>query len=392
MTGSRIFVVILLGLSFLPAPVSAATFATQRTLVVSESPTENIYLAGTDVTVAAPLPADITAAGGTLTISAPVTGDALLAGGTVTIDKPVEGDVRAVGAHITINAPVTGDIALAGSVVTASTTARDVRVIAGVARITGAGGNAVIYGSEVYLSGTFAGDVEVIASDRVTLLEGTHILGSLRYDAPQEAGIPSSAVVDDGVTYVGASSYLPTVEQAKTFAIAGASVFFVVRILAILIGAALLAGLFPAFSQLVADKALSHSPGRFILLALLGFGIAVATPVLMFILLVSFVGAGVAFLLAAAYALLLMLGYLYAGILAGAALGRSLLNRPRVTWKVALLGMFVLYFISVIPVFGSTVLFVLMMAATGSIAAIAYRFAFGRTEDAPDALPVAPSL
>lgn len=365
--------------SFLaPLSVSAATLASARTLVVSEAPTDNLYLTGTDITVTVPLPADIMALGGTLTLSGAVIGDALLGGGTVNVTRGIGGDLRAAGGQVIVSGPVAGDLLLAGGSVVASTTALDTRIIGGNVKLMGSGGPAYVYGADIVLSGEFAGDVEVVASDRLTLLEGTVIKGALKYDAPQQAGIPASVRVEGGVTYTGASSYLPTVEQAKTFALAGASVLFIVHIIAVLIAAGLLAGLFPVFSQRVADKALSRTPGRFALLALLGFGVAFAAPVLILILLVSFVGMGVALILGAAYVLLLMLGYLYAGILAGAALARGLVKRTKVTWKFALLGMLVLYLIGVIPVIGDLVTFVLFLVATGAIVSIAYQFAFGK--------------
>lgn len=383
MTGVRLFAALFLALAVLPSTAAAATYVNARTVVVAEPPEGNAYLAGTDVTVAVPLPKDVLAAGGTLTLAAPVEGDALLAGGTVTVERPVSGDVRAAGAHVIVSAPVSGDLAIAGGTVIASSTASDLRVIGGTVHVTGSGGKAVIYGANITLAGTFAGDVEVIASDRFTLAEGTRVEGALRYDAPQQAEIPTSATIAGEVTYIGGSSYLPTVEQAKTFALAGASVFFVVRILAVVIAAALLAGLFPQFTQAVADRVLSRTPGRFALLALLGFAIVFAAPVLIFLLLVSFVGMAAAFLLLAAYLLLIMLGYLYAGIVAGAALGRNLLKRPYVTWKLALLGMLVLYLVGMVPVLGGLVVFVLFLAGTGAIVAIAFRFAFARYAEEP---------
>ncbi len=378
MKRSRIAAAILLMLLLTPGAVSAATLASARTLVISEAPAENLYLAGTDITVTVPLPADLLALGGTLSLSAPVAGDALLGGGTVSVLHPVEGDVRAVGGQITVSAPITGDLMLAGGSVVASTTARDTRIIGGTVRLTGSGGPVVIYGADVTLSGNFDGDVEIIASDRITLAEGTRIAGTFEYDAPQQAAIPASAEITGAVTYIGDSSYLPTIEQAKTFALAGASVLFVVKVIAVLILAGLFAGLFPVFSQRVADKALSRTPGRFALLGLLGFGMVFATPMLVLLLMVSFVGIGVAFFLGTAYILLLMLGYIYAGILAGAALSRGLMKRTQVTWKFALLGMLALYLISVVPVVGGLVSFVLFLVATGSIISILFHFAFTR--------------
>ena len=373
--------VLAIGLSLVPSSASAATLIRSRTLVVSEAPPENLYLAGTDVTVTVPLPADVLAAGGTLTLSAPVAGDAFLAGGSIQATRPVSGDLRAAGAHVEVLAPVSGDLMLAGETVTASSTARDTLIAGGTVKLTGSGGAVTVYGADVMLSGEFKGDVKVVASDTLTLAEGTKIHGTLRYNAPQEVAIPVDAVVDEGVTYTGSASYLPTTEEAKTFALAGASVLFVVRIVALLIAAALVAGLFPVLSLTVADRTLSRTPGKFVLLALLGFAVVIATPVLALLLLVSFVGAGVSLLIGIAYLLLLILGYLYAGIVAGAALSRGLLKRPEVTWKTALLGMLALCLIRVIPIFGGLVAGILFLVSTGALVSIAYRFAFGTRHD-----------
>lgn len=378
MTWKRSISALFLAAFILPSTVSAATYVNARTVVVAEPPEGNAYLAGTDVTVAVPISGDVSAVGGTLTLAAPTEGDALLAGGTVTVERPVEGDVRILGAQVVVTAPITGDLAIAGGTVIASSTASDLRVLGGTVQVTGSGGKATIYGANVYLSGSFAGDVEVIATDHLALAEGTQIAGSLKYDAPQQAAIPQTATITNGVIYTGASNFLPTVEQAETFALAGASVFFVVRILAVLIAAAVLAGLFPQFSQYVADRALAPSPGRFALLALLGFAVVFAAPVLIFLLLISFVGMAAAFLLLAGYVLLLMLGYLYAGIIAGAALGRNFFKRSFVTWKLALLGMLVLSLVGLVPVLGKLVVFILFLAATGALVSIAFRFAFSR--------------
>ncbi|HRH55680.1 MAG TPA: hypothetical protein PK609_02335 [Candidatus Paceibacterota bacterium] len=378
MTCPRLLAVILAVAVLAPVSASAATFASARTLVISEATAENAYLAGTDVTVAAPVTGDVLGAGGTMTIAAPVEGDTLLIGGSVSVDRAVSGDVRAAGGRVSVNAPITGDLVIAGGSVTASSTAAETRIIGGTVAVNGSGGKAVIYGAEVHLSGIFGADVEVIATDRLTLADGTIIKGSLKYDAPQEALIPATASVTNGVLYTGNSSYLPTVEEAQTFAIAGAGVFLIVRILAVLIGAALLAGLFPVFSQTVTDKVLAPSVGRFVVLALLGFAVVFAAPVFIFILLVSFVGMVVAIVLLLAYLLLLILGYLYAGVIAGSALGRGLLKRTRVTWKLALLGMLVLYLVSAVPILGGLIVFVLFLAATGGIVAIAYRYVFRR--------------
>ncbi|MEK7511100.1 MAG: hypothetical protein AAB582_02605 [Patescibacteria group bacterium] len=376
---------ILAGLTLLllvPSMALASTVRTERTLVVAEPIADNAYLAGTDVNVVAALGGDLLSVGGTLTVNAPIAGDAFLAGGTIDVKRPVAGDVRAAGGRIIVEDDIEGDLVLAGGIIDVTGTASSTQIAGGNVRLAGgAGGPVLIYGGEVFLAGEFMGDVEVFASDRLTLGEGTHIHGTLKYNAPQQVGIPTSAVIDGGVAYTGGSSYLPSVEEAKRFAIAGAGVFFVASVLATVIAAGLLAGLFPAFAQRVTERVLSRSPRRFVLHALLGFAIVVATPVLILILLLSFVGTVVAILLALAYFFLLILGYLYAGIIAGAALMRGLLKRSSVSWRSAVLGMFVLYLIGVIPVLGKLVILILGAGAIGAIATIAYRFTFSRSDE-----------
>ncbi|HEX2792353.1 MAG TPA: hypothetical protein VHO23_01375 [Candidatus Paceibacterota bacterium] len=377
----------LLALAFLlPLCTLASTVETSRSLVVSGAIPDNAYLSGTDVNVTVALPADVMAAGGTLTLQAPVAGDAMLVGGTVDVKGPVAGDARILGGRVVVEDRIGGDLVVAGQSVLVMGSASSTRIAGGSVRLTGGSDGPVhIYGADVYLSGTFDGDVNVVASDSVTLGEGTVIRGALKYNAPQEATLPLSATVDGGVAYTGSFAYLPTNEEARTFALAGASVLFVVRIVAALIAVGLLAGLFPALSRSLIDTALVRSPRRFVLHALLGFAILIATPVFMLLLALSFVGLGVAFMLALLYLLLLMLGYLGAGILAGALLSRLILKKPYVSWRGAVLGMLALHIIGLVPAVGFLATLALALVAMGALLLIFYRFAFTRERDEDDA-------
>ena len=365
-----------------PAFAFASTLETNRTIVLSEETTGNAYLAGTDITVTALQSGDVLAAGATVHIAAPLSGDAMLAGGTVEISRPIAGDVRIVGGQITIDGAIGGDLVVVGGTVTASTSAKDTRIAGGSVQLSGgSNGPVTIYASDITLSGDFKGDVTLVASDHITLSDDTHIHGVLKYNAPQQIVIPATVTIDGGASYIGSSSFLPTTQEAHTFAVAGASILFVVHLIAVLILAGLLAGLFPDLTDSIVTRALSHSTRRFTLLSLLGFALIVATPVLILILLLSFVGIAVAFLLIALYALFFMLAYVYAGVLAGAVLARALMKRSVITWKEAVIGTLVLYVIGIVPILGPLVKFILIMAAGGSIASIAYVFAFRRTQE-----------
>ncbi len=369
-----------------PVSVYAAELHSMRSLVVSEPISENAYLAGSDVSVAAPLAADLVAAGGTLTVLAPVGGDALLAGARVDVRKPVAGDVRVAGADILVDSTVGGDLMAVGASITASTSAKDMHLAGATVRIAGSGGKVKAYGADIYLSGVIPGDVEVFASDKLFIADGTKILGSLRYDAPQQVVVPPTATIAQGVTYTGSSSFLPTNEEAKRFAIAGAGVFIIVRILTIVLATGLVAGLFPGVARDATHRVTRTSVRRTVLYALLGFAVLVATPVLIVLLLASFVGAMLALMLAALYALLCMLAYVYAGIVAGATLAHALFKKEYITWRTAVLGALTLYVVGVVPVLGFLVVAFLTTASAGALVAIAYRAAFmrGREEFSSD--------
>ncbi len=365
----------------LPFSVSAATLQSARTIVVSEPVSQNLYLAGSDLTIAAPLAGDLIATGGNLSVSASVAGDALLAGGTVLVRKPVAGDVRVVGGEVTVDSSVGGDLMIAGGTVSASTTALDTHIAGGTVRVSGSGGNVMVIGADVYLSGTICGDALVTASDKIFIAEGTVITGALKYDAPQQVSVPATATIGGGVTYTGSSAFLPTNEEAKQFALAGAGVLLIVRIIAIVIAAGVVVGLFPRLATMVVERTILRTPRKSVLFALLGFATMVVTPVLILFLLISFVGFALALLLAALYVLLLVLAYLYAGLIAGAALARALFKKERISWRTAVLGTVALYIVSSVPVLGFLVVCVLTSMALGALIVIAYRAAFSRPTD-----------
>ena len=361
----------------------AATVLSGQTLSISTSTPDNAYLFAGQARVDAPLPADLCAAAGTLIVAAPVAADALLAGGTVDLEKPVGGDARIAGGKINTTDSVGGDLMIAGAAVSVSGKAKNTEIIGGTVDINnGSNGPVVIYGADVSLAGQFNGDVEVVAADKVTLAEDTVIHGVLKYNAPQQADIPDSAHIDKGVNYIGSAAWLPTEKQAKTFATAGILVFWIVRIAATLVATGLIAGLFPVFTDRVVEVTLRRTPERFMLMTLLGFAGFIATPVLFLLLSVSFVGIGIALILLAAYVLFLVLAYIYASVLVGAMFMRFLRRRSatttRISWRVAILGVLLLYVIGSVPYIGLLIKLVLGAAAGGALLSLFYTFAFRR--------------
>lgn len=369
---------LILAFVMLPASLHAASIEADRSLEITESPVDNAYVAGGEVRILAPLPADLLAAAGTLRVFAPVAGDAFLLGGTVEVGAPVAGDVRTAGGHITVTESVAGDLAAFGGFVRVVGTAGNINVAGGTIELLGgARGPVTAYGGSVTLSGEFAGNVHVVASDRITIAEGTIIRGVLEYNAPQEAGIPESADITGGIRYVGSAAFLPTAEEAQAYALAGIGIFLVVRVIAAMLAAGLVTGLFPTFSRRLTNTVLDHSFQGFMRVTIIGLGIMLLTPLLIFLLLVSFVGIGLAALTTVLYALLLILAYLFAAAILGSAIARFVFKRTTVLWHDAALGMLVLYLIGLIPVIGFLVAFILSAATLGAIFSLFQTFAFG---------------
>lgn len=370
---------LIVALSLLPCSVGAATVAAEEALTLSEASSGNAYLAGANVRVTAPISGDVSALGADIIVLAPVNGDALLFGGRIEAGGAVDGDLRAFGGRLFIKGNAEGDIFATGWSVKVSGKGSDMRIGGVNVEVTGgSNGRTAIFGSSITLGGEFAGDVEVFASDHLTLLPSAHILGSLEYDAPQQADIQEGAIIEGDVAYTGSASFLPTKEEAQTFALAGAGLFLIVRILSGMVASGLIAGLFPRFANDVASRILRRSWRKFILLALLGFGIAVVTPILAFFLAASFVGFGIAFLIGSAYVLLALLSFFTAGIVVGALIARLVFKKEKVTWRSATAGALALSLIGMVPFVGVPVTMALVVASAGAIVTSCYRFAFGR--------------
>ncbi|MDB5244659.1 MAG: hypothetical protein JWN18_529 [Parcubacteria group bacterium] len=377
-----LFLFLIPAIAFAATPRNPTSFSAAQSLLATSSALGNAFVAGTSVVVTAPVFGDFSAIGGSIVTAAPVSGDDLLLGGSVRSRATVGGDVRAAGGGISIDEPVAGDLVAFGySVVDAGRAGGSVFIAALNTTITdGAGGPVTIYGNNISLAGDFAGSVHIVAGGRVTLAASTTISGSLFYEAPEPANIPTSVVISGGVKYTNAS-YLPNVGTSRILALVSVGFFLFARILGALILAGLLAGLFPRLAEEVVNRAHSSSIRSILLTTLLGFGIFVATPILLVTLLLTFVGIGLAFLLLLGYALLFLFALLYAGILLGGALTRRYMKRDHVLWHDGVLGMLLFSAITLVPIIGLWVALLLALYTAGTLLQLFYAFAFPHERD-----------
>lgn len=319
--------------------------------------------------------------GGSIVAAAPVQGDELLFAGTVGSRASVTGDLRAVGGSIRIEGPVSGDVVAFGySVFDFSRTLGSTFIVAANTTLSnGAAGPVIIYGNNISLTGDFASNVNIVATGRLSLGANTTIHGMLTYEAPEPASIPASATVLGGISYTNAS-YLPDAGTSRILALVSIGFFLFARILGALILAGLLAGLFPKLAEAIADRAYSGRPQNILLTMLLGFAILVASPVLIILLALTFVGIGLALLLFVLYALLVLLALLYAGILIGSVFARQFAKRDIVLWRDGMLGMLAFSLIALVPFIGLFVVLVLSLFSAGALLLIFFHFAFPHEE------------
>ncbi|MCX6787341.1 MAG: hypothetical protein NTY93_02340 [Candidatus Kaiserbacteria bacterium] len=373
-----LFISLLIPASALAANTPASFSAARSILTESPSP-GNVYAAGASVVMTAPVAGDFSAIGGSITTAAPVAGDVLLLAGSLSSRAPIAGDLRVAGGSITIEKPVAGDLVAFGlSVYDSGRAGGSIFIVALNTSLTnGASGPVTIYGNNISLAGDFTGNVKVVASGRVALAPNTTIHGALSYEAPEKAIIPASATIVGDITYRDVS-YLPNAGTSRALAFISVGFFLFVRILGALILAGLLAGLFPRLAEVITERAYTARLRAILLTMLLGFAVLAATPILLMLLALTFVGVGVALLVFIVYALVVFLALLYSGILLGGIFARRYARRETARWYDGVFGMLALSFIALVPFIGPLAMLLLTTFSTGALLLVFFNFAFPR--------------
>ncbi|HET7362960.1 MAG TPA: polymer-forming cytoskeletal protein [Burkholderiales bacterium] len=307
---------------------------------------------------------DLIAAGGELRVTAPVAGDLVVAGGSVRLDGAVEHNVYAAGGQVGFDGAAARNARIAGGSVAIGPRARiggNASLAGGQVEMRGSIGGYLQAGAgHVLIDGPVAGDVDASAGD-VELGPRARIAGKLRYRAKAPLNMDPAAQVAGGVERLELPRH-PTPPPRWLFR-AG----FVIWSLGLVVLAAVLAWLLPAFSARVADNARR----RFGWSLLTGFVALVAVPPAVLVLMVTVVGLPLAILTALAYAALMLVGYVASGIAIGnAALARWQAERAAHTgWRVAAAaaGTLILSLVALIPWLGGLVAFLALLAGIGAL-------------------------
>lgn len=204
--GLAVLFMVVLATVLLAAPALAAEVRglDDVTIASGEVVDDDLYVAGSSITIDGTVNGDLWAAGGTLTINGRVNGDVVAAVSTLNIDGEVGQVVRVVAGEANIGGDIGDDLLFGGGDLTISSTAEiggDLLFAASKVRVDGIiNGYIRGAGDEVTLADGVGGDVQV-GVDELTVASNAVIWGNLTYTSENEADIQSGAQIGGTITH-----------------------------------------------------------------------------------------------------------------------------------------------------------------------------------------------
>ena len=323
---------------------------------------DDLYLAGGQVDLYATVDGDVVVAGGQLNLEGDVRADVIAAGGDVELRGTVVDDARIAGGNVRVLANIGDDLVAAGGRLqlgakneiggSAWLSAGDISVDGKIAQQLRANAGRII------INGTVGSDVEIWA-EHIEISSTAVIMGKLNYTSPNPAMIAEGARIEGKINYTPVD--VPIAPLVAGLLFAG-----ILILLSLVITGVVFYLVFPGVAQRCSST-IREEPW-----SSLGYGLAVFAggPVVIIFLLSTGIGVLLALLLLAAYLFILLPGYV-AGAYFVADTGLRKLKKNeagKVTHVVALaLSMVTLSFVNLIPVLGSLVNWLVLLAGIGAL-------------------------
>lgn len=338
----------------------------------------NLVKAGQIINIEADVPQDIIAVGQSVVINGNVKGDVLAAASSIRINGDVEGNIRVAGSNVEINGRVGKNLNAFGANVVLgedSEIAWDVVAYGGSVevrgkingRMDGGGGSIIIAGGIgkggklslgdgklSILSPAIIGDsLEYVSEEKAEVADGAQIAGELKQTAPEVK------------SKTGKSGWTPFWWFSKVVSLFG---LFVVGLVIV--------GVCKKRTAKVFDK-MFKKPGQSILW---GIVYAIATPIVLFLLLFTVIGIPLSLIGFALYLISLYLAKVFAGIAIGILVLSKIKKKNDISLMLAMvLGLIILILLKSIPFVGWIIGLVAMWWALGAI--VAAKKEICKTED-----------
>lgn len=367
------------------APVSAAEVKSGEEFYLTESENieGNLYTAAGYVDIAGNVSGDVLTAGGSVIVTGEIGEDLMVVGGDVDLWGTVGGDLRVAGGNVLVGGDVGGDILAVGGMVMIRpnvTVGGDVIVAGGAVVVGGSiGGDVRAAAGDLMVGGSIGGDVKVIYDESFKVIDATSIGGNLKYTGNKEIEIPEGAAIDGGVNYQApkareAVKAVAPKQAEKPTATIVIGIILWLMIKAIIISVVALAGVlaYRKRSQEMVDHAVKHFGWEL----LRGFLVFIFSPVVIMVLILSMVGSLLGAAVGLIYGLIYITAMAYSGVLLGAMIFK-LLGRKKtysVTWQSAVVGVFLIHLVKLIPILGWLFCAVFMLVALGTICDMTYHY------------------
>ncbi|MBI5530571.1 MAG: hypothetical protein HY918_03660 [Candidatus Doudnabacteria bacterium] len=346
------------------AELLAPDKASGNVVVGSQQTLKNVYTSGGNITMNGTINGDLTVAGGTITLAGKVENEVLAAGGNLYLSAPTGSHIRAAGGNITVGAPVGGDLVLLGGTVNITdkaSVAGDLLVLGGTVVVDAPiAGSVRILGGSVTINNKVSGNIYVQASQGLTFGPQSEALGSIEYKGANQAQVsPTAKVGAIQFTQMEKKNFQRTMKGLLTIG-------FLIKLLAWFIAGMVVVRLMKNSVHGLVTEFRSKPWSN------LGFGLVVSivTPITVILLLITFVGYYLGFLLGAAYLLFMLLAGLLASVVTGYYL-LAFMNKPGETpsdWQAVLIGVVVWSILGLIPVLGWLVMCLICLMTMGILA------------------------
>ena len=330
---------------------------------------ENMYLAGGNVSLNSPVNGDVYVAGGHVFLSSDVTEDVVAVGGSVNILGNTGGDVRMAGGTLFLSGTVEGELIVTGGSVVVSRNAiieQEVIVFGGEISFDGtAKGNVRLVGGRVVVNGHIEGSLVADVEENLVLNPTAKIDGSLNYTSVS----PDALKRSDENSVVGETVYRQRTERMyKQFQNNKQFIklsFIFIKFFVVLMTALLLGLFFKKSVQQLVERVIEN-PFR-----ALGIGVitSVFGPVLVAFFCATVIGIPLGIMTLLAYALLGLLSLLLSGIVVGAWMCKLVrkLNHVVIRWENITFGTLLLFLIAFIPFVGWLIILCVYWMTLGSV-------------------------
>ena len=368
---------------FVPLTTFGATIKVGDTYTFQEGETlrDNLYIGAGEVASDGNVFGDLLIGGGSVTVTGNVSGDATIAGGDISVLERVQGDLRIVGGDILVTENVTGDLMVVGGnvrVLAGATVGKDLVVLGGRVVVQGnVNGKVRVIGGEVVLDSIITGNVDIKASDGITVGDNAIIMVDLLYSGEDESVLAvSEKAVIAGETIFKEGKII-SASTFKTAMFAFFSTFLLIKLITILVVVALATIFLKKFSNNIAKSAVEHLGKK----TLWGFISLIVIPVAVAIFFASVFGIALGLLGLFGYIMLLVLAGVYSGVIFGAWMDKLVVRKQEevtVDWKNGVLGVVALTLIIQIPIIGGLAGFFFLLLSLGSISTLTYNYLWTR--------------